>query len=105
MSSQSMSGKTNYNTDPNHIYYNLSLFNNDNIGTSYSVPVRFQETRTSTILANPSEYFLSIQRFHIDTPSLPVFMPEVETSLQFNPSQDPDQLIYTIAIYQANSNF
>jgi len=103
MSSQTMSGKTNYNTDPNHIYYNLSLFNNDNIGTSNSVPVRFEETRTSIILANPSEYFLSIQRFHIDTSSLPVFMPEVETSPTFNPTQDPNQLIYTIAIYQQNS--
>ena len=98
-----MSGKTNFNTDPNHIYYNLTLFNNDNIGTSESVPVRFQETRTSTILANPSEYFLSIQRFHIDTPSLPVFMPEVETDPIFNPTQDPNQLIYQIAIYQQNS--
>lgn len=103
MSSQTMSGKTNFNTDPNHIYYNLTLFNNDNIGTSESVPVRFQETRTSTILANPSEYFLSIQRFHIDTPSLPVFMPEVETSLVFNPTQNPNQLIYSLAIYRQNS--
>lgn len=98
-----MSGKTNYNTDPNHIYYNLTLYNNDNLGTSSSVPVRFSETRTSTILANPSEYFLSIQRFHIDTPSLPVFMPEVETDITLNPTQDPNQLIYYIAIYQQNS--
>jgi hypothetical protein len=103
MSSQSMSGKTNYNTDPNHIYYNLQLFNNDTVGTSNSLPVRFQETRTSIILANPSEYFLSIQRFHIDTPSLPVFMPEVETSPQFNDTQNPNQLIYQIIIYQQNS--
>jgi hypothetical protein len=103
MSSQTMSGKTNYNTDPNHIYYNLTLYNNDNLGSSNSVPVRFSETRTSTILANPSEYFLSIQRFHIDTPSLPVFMPEVETDITINPTQDPNQLIYYIAIYQQNS--
>jgi hypothetical protein len=103
MSSQSMSGKTNYNTDPNHIYYNLQLFNNDTVGASNSVPVRFQETRTSTILANPSEYFLSIQRFHIDTPSLPVFLPEVETSITYNPTQNPNQLIYQICIYQQNS--
>jgi hypothetical protein len=102
MSSQTMSGKTNYNTDPNHIYYNLQLFNNDTVGTSNSVPVRFQETRTSTILANPSEYFLSIQRFHIDTPSLPVFMPEVETDPVANPTADPNQLIYKIAIYRQN---
>jgi len=103
MSSQSLSGKTNYNTDPNHIYYNLQLYNNDNVGSSNAVPVRFQETRTSTILANPSEYFLSIQRFSIDTPSLPVFMPEVETSPIYNPTQNPNQLIYQIAIYQQNS--
>lgn len=105
MSNQTISGKTNYNTDPNHIYYNLQLFNNDTIGRSNSVPVRFQETRTSTILANPSEYFLSIIRFHIDTPSLPLIMPEVETDPTFNPSQDVDQLIYQIAVYkQGNVN-
>ena len=105
MSSQSMSGKTNYNTDPNHIYYNLQAYNNDCIGTSNNVPVKFEETRTSTILANPSEYFLSIQRFTIDTPSLPLFLPEVETDAgpAFNPSQDPNQLIYWVGFYQRGS--
>lgn len=95
-----MSSKTNYNTDPNHIYYNLQAYNNDTIGASTNVPVKFEETRTSTILANPSEYFLSIQRFSIDTPSLPVFLPEVETDPKFNVGQDPNVLIYWVAFYQ-----
>jgi hypothetical protein len=103
MASQSMSGKANYNTDPNHIYYDLQLLNNDTVGSSQSLPVRFSETRTSTILANPSEYFLSIQRFSLDTPSLPLFLPEPETNVAFNPTLDPNQLVYRFAIYQQGS--
>ena len=102
MASQTMSGKTNYNTDPNHIYYNLQAYNNDTIGSSTNVPVKFEETRTSTILANPSEYFLSIQRFSLDTPSLPVFIPEVETDPAFNPTQDPNILVYQVSFYFNN---
>ena len=105
MASQSMSGKANYNTDPNHIYYDLQLLNNDTVGAGEILPVRFTETRTSTILANPSEYFLSIQRFSLDTPSLPVFLPEVETRTEqdFNPQSDPYILVYKMAIYQWGS--
>jgi hypothetical protein len=107
MASQSMSGKANYNTDPNHIYYDLQLLNNDTVGAGEILPVRFTETRTSTILANPSEYFLSIQRFSLDTPSLPVFLPEVETRTEqdFNPASDPYILVYKMAIYEWGSVF
>jgi len=104
MANQTIAGKTNYNTDPNHIYYNLQAYNNDTVVSSQSVPVRFTETRTSTILANPSEYFLSIIRFHLDTPNLPLFLPTPETSPLYNPTQDPNLLVYQLAIYQANSN-
>jgi hypothetical protein len=106
MSSQSMSGKANYNTDPNHLYYDLQLLNNDTVGAGEILPVRFTETRTSTILANPSEYFLSIQRFSLDTPSLPLFLPEVETrkELYFNESDDPNQLVYKMAVYKWGSS-
>jgi len=105
MSSQSMSGKTNYNTDPNHLYYDLQLLNNDTVGAGEILPVRFTETRTSTILANPSEYFLSIQRFSLDTPSLPLFLPEVETRTDyyFNINSDPNQLVYKMAFYKWGS--
>ena len=106
MSSQSMSGNANYNTDPNHLYYDLQLLNNDTVGAGEILPVRFTETRTSTILANPSEYFLSIQRFSLDTPSLPVFLPEVETrtDIGYNVNSNPDQLVYKMAVYEWGSN-
>jgi len=103
MANQTIAGKTNYNTDPNHIYYNLQAYNNDTIGSSQSVPVRFTETRTSTILANPSEYFLSIIRFHLDTPNLPLFLPTPETSTVYNPTQNINQLVYQIAIYKGGT--
>ena len=114
MANQSMSGKTNFNTDPNHVYYDLQIFNNDTVGTTANVPVQFTETRNSTILANPSEYFLSIARFSLDTPSLPVFIPEVETSLIRNPiitnplspffgQQDPNLLVYQVAFFNSTA--
>jgi hypothetical protein len=106
MSSQSMSGKTNFNTDPNHLYYDLQLLNNDTVGAGEILPVRFTETRTSTILSNPSEYFLSIQRFSLDTPSLPVFLPEVETRTDtyYNTSSDPNYLVYKMGVYEWGSS-
>jgi hypothetical protein len=106
MANQTMSGKTNYNTDPNHIYYDLQLYNNDCLGSSTNTPVQFTETRTSTILANPSEYFLTIARFNLDTPSLPVFLPEVQTDSTLNPptisnpNGDPNLLIYQFCFVQ-----
>jgi len=105
MANQTIAGKTNYNTDPNHIYYNLQAYNNDTVGSSQAVPVRFTETRTSTILANPSEYFLSIIRFHLDTPNLPLFLPTPETSLVYNPApQNKNLLVYQMAVYNIGTN-
>jgi len=94
MSSQTLSGKSNFNVDPNHIYYDLQLLNNDTTGNSASLPIKFQETRLAPILANPSEYFLSIQRFSLDTVSLPLVLPQVDTNESTNPDGDPDKLVY-----------
>ncbi len=98
MSSQTLSGKTNYNTDPYHIYYDLQIQNNDTSGINESIPVRFEETRNSTILANPSQYFLSIVRFFVDTPVLPLIVPQVETNPALNPMSDPALTIYDFCI-------
>ena len=103
MSNQTMSGKTNYNVDPNHIYYDVQLFNNDTSNNPSSLPLKFEETRTAVVLANPSEYFMSVQRFSIDTTSLPLFIPQVDTNPDTNTKGDPDQLIYKIFIYGVGS--
>jgi len=70
-----------------HIYYNINI-SNDNSGYDISsngsiMPVPtdnkelqlvFNQSRAQPYLINPSKYFLSVQRFTIESPNLPVFM-------------------------------
>jgi hypothetical protein len=44
--------------------------------TGSSLPVVFDQNRASAYLRNPSEYFLSVQRFTIDNTSTPLFIPQ-----------------------------
>ena len=60
MTSRLLSSRTNYNSNPFHIYYDINMFNDDSTGNSSSVPVKFTETRNQPILQNPSEYFMSV---------------------------------------------
>lgn len=76
----SLQTQTNFNSTPTHIYYDINVINNDKIGSGVSVPVIFTETRNDVILKNPSEYFMTVTRFTLDTPSLPLFCPLIETS-------------------------
>jgi len=64
-------------SSPDHLYLDLSIINNDNTGSQPKTSLSFQESRTNPILHNPSNYFLSIARFEVDTPgvSLPIFIP------------------------------
>ena len=78
MTSRLLSSRTNYNSNPFHIYYDINMFNDDSTGNSSSVPVKFTETRNQPILQNPSEYFMSVVKLNIDTASLPIMIPEVQ---------------------------
>lgn len=64
-------------SSPDHIYLDLSVVNNDNTGSRPTSVLNFNETRTNPILDNPSNYFLSVVRFQVDTPGvyLPIFVP------------------------------
>jgi hypothetical protein len=97
--------------DSTHIYYNISISNNNSgvdvssngsiveISTANkSVPIEFNQTRAQPYLENPSEYFLSVQRFTIESPNLPVFI--------FQPvvgQNNPNLSIYTIT-FNENGN-
>lgn len=94
MASRQLSTRTNYNSNPFHIYYDINMINNDTTGNLNSVPLRFQETRNQVILQNPSEYFMSVVRFSLDTSSLPLFTPEVDT---LNGNTDANKLVYQFA--------
>ena len=82
---------------PDHIYLDLFTLNSDNKGTGVRTALNFTESRTTNILDNPSNYFLSIVRFQADTPavSLPVFMPAI---LCDGVNTDPNKTIYTITM-------
>ena len=73
-------------TADTHIYYDISVFNND-ISGAMPVNLTFNEMRSGgALIDNPSNYFFSIVRFEIDTPKLPLFIPQAR----------PNALILTI---------
>jgi len=78
--------------DSTHIYYNIAMTNNftdgqvvfDVSGNPTSLTqlptdkfvkqLYFNELRTSPYLVNPSEYFMSVARFTVQTPNLPILI-------------------------------
>ena len=86
--------------DTTHIYYNISVTNNftdsivnlDVSGNPSSLEqvetytlnkeLAFNQFRSQPYLVNPSEYFMSVVRFTVDTPTLPILIvqPRVGTS-------------------------
>jgi hypothetical protein len=80
---------------PDHIYLDLFTLNSDNKGTGVKTALNFTETRTTNIIDNPANYFMSVVRFQADTPSvsLPIFIP---TILCDGLNANPNKTIYTI---------
>ena len=81
-------------TDDTHIYYDISIFNND---TSGDMPVNlaFTEQRSGgSLIENPQDYYFSIVRFELDTPDLPVFIPQNKAKGTAN----VNDLIYEFAL-------
>lgn len=76
--------KAHSDTQPYHIYYDMNVINND--GSFPSAPVRFQykETRSNAYLLSPQDYFMSIVRFNLQTPTLPVFIPQINLNPNTN---------------------
>ena len=75
-------------SQPAHIYYDLDVVNSiqPSLTTSQSSQpnrLTFTEVRSSPILDNPSDYYLSIVRFSLDTAgSMPLFVPQIELQNQ-----------------------
>ena len=68
-----------------HIYYDIDIYNHDPTGTLPPKRLQFQELRNSPFLEDPDLYHLSIVRFHLDTGTLPIFCPQIQTG-QTNPA-------------------
>jgi len=92
----------NNNSDVTHIYYDLTIVNNntsfDSSGnptqTFSAVPCSFSQQRQAPYLNNPSEYDVTVPYFHIDTNSFPlsVVPPIIGTSYL------PKQTVYGYSI-------
>ena len=80
-------------TNPYHIYYDLDAINLDKTGTQAPPILRFTEVRNNPYLDAPENYFLSVVRFAIQTPSLPVFIPLIQTG-----QANPNLTIYSVSM-------
>jgi hypothetical protein len=75
-------------SQPFHIYYQMNLINNDTDNPRPPIRFTYNESRNNPYLLAPDNYYLSIVRFHIQSPTLPVFIPRVVTG-QANPNLTP----------------
>jgi hypothetical protein len=80
------------------IYYDVLCTNLQQVSAPPPT-LSFIETRSIPFVWSPEDYYMSIVRFTVDTPSLPVFVPEIQ------PNQpDRDLTIYSITLqYTANN--
>jgi len=82
--------------DATHTYYNI-VVKNDNAVSQVAVPLVFNESREVPILVNPSEHFMSVMRFTLETSTLPVFIP-IPLSGSVIVQGSPIETIYTISL-------
>lgn len=84
-------------SSPDHIYLDLATFNNDTTSANTRTPLYFTETRTNPIIDNPSNYYMTVARFEVDTPStsLPMFIPKL---LMNGVNDDANTTCYSITI-------
>jgi hypothetical protein len=80
--------------NPDKIYYDIQITNIENSTTAPPV-LYFNESRNTPFINVPEDYYMSIIRFTLDTPTLPIFIPTIQTS-SLNPSQNPNQTIYSL---------
>ena len=59
------------------IYYDVVVTNFETI-SKVPPPLYFIETRNIPFVLDPESYYLSIVRFSLDTPTLPVLQPEIQ---------------------------
>lgn len=76
--------KNHASTQPVHIYYDMSIINNDGQNPSLPVAFSYKETRSNDFLLCPQDYYMSIVRFNLQTPTLPIFIPQINVNPDTN---------------------
>lgn len=92
--------------EPTHIYYDLEVANQALNDTGLP-PSRlsFTQVRSSSILDNPNDYFMSIVRFSLDTAgALPSMIPQIDLQQSNDPSSNfftpdfPNKTVYEVTL-------
>jgi hypothetical protein len=89
---------------PTQIYYDLDVVNTFNPSenttqTNQLNRLTFTEVRSSPILDNPSDYFLSIVRFSLDTAgSMPIMIPQIDLDQTLATPDFPNETIYYVSM-------
>ena len=77
---------------PYQVYFDIDFKNTASNDPQF---VNFQVARSAPLLLNPSNYFLSIIRFNLDTDNVPKFLAE---ALVDGVNTDPNKLIYSFTL-------
>lgn len=81
-----------YQDTGDNVYYDVVITNLETIDQNPPT-LYFNETRNTPFVYNPESYYLSIIRFTLDTPTLPVFIPVIQ------PNQgNRDLTIYSVTL-------
>lgn len=76
------------------IYYDIQIANIESTNIAPPV-VYFNESRNTPFLMCPEDYYMSIIRFTLDTATLPIFIPTIQTNPLVNPTGNLNQTIYS----------
>ena len=89
---------------PTHVYYDLQMINNST-GSPSQQPIAFSyiDTRNNPLLMTPSQYFLSVVRFQVQTGNLPIFIPAL--NLNQTPPVNVNQTAYSITLNYKTYNY
>ena len=87
---------------PQHIYYSNDIINANSTGDAPNQPLIFTEIRNSSIIGCAENYNVSVMRFSIDTPTLPIFIPQIQTG-QDNVNQTVYSITMTYKTFTATS--
>lgn len=84
-------------SSPEKLYYDIQITNLEN-NTSNPPVLSFIETRNNPFIYDTDQYYMSIIRFTLDTPNLPVFIPTIQPA----PNTDIDLTIYSVSLEWSN---
>jgi len=86
----------NSQNTPEKLYYDIQLTNLETTGNIPPV-LNFIETRNVPFLYDSDQYYMSIIRFSLDTPNLPVFIPTIQLN-----QPDINLTIYSVSLQWTN---